>query len=120
VAGDQGRIEDEGNRYLTPATAAGLFEKGVLVSESYVAKDHRPGYQFTGHHAEEEMPTWEEIFTGEKVSWLVGQVPGKKGWCYLLEAAKALEIAEAKRQRERKPNLFGEQAQGGKWKGGSA
>lgn len=102
----KGQIENAGNRYLTPATAAGLFEKGALVSEAYVAKDHRPGYQFTGHHAEETMPTWEEIFTGETVSWLVGQVPGRKGWCYLLEAAKALEIAEAKWKREHKPNLF--------------
>jgi len=100
------QTEESGNRLMTDTVARGLFEKGVMISKDYVTKEHRPGYDFTGHHAEEEMPRWGEIFTGEKVSWLVCRVPGRKDWCYLLEADKALELAEAKWKREGQPNLF--------------
>jgi hypothetical protein len=84
--------------------AARLWERGLFVSRDYVLKDHRPGFEETGHYSEESLPTWGELLAGEKVSWLVARRPDKKGTVCLLERVRAIEMVEAKCERDRLAN----------------
>ncbi len=101
------QAEANNMRVMEKHDAKKLFVSGVFESSEYVRRDQRPGYEFTGHYAEESLPPWEEILEGCPVSWIMCAMPGtKKGSLYLFESAKAIEMAEAKWQRDGKPNLF--------------
>jgi ParB/RepB/Spo0J family partition protein len=100
---------DQGNRLMDKEQAKRLWENGAFqgpLAGQYVRRDWRPDFSFTGHFGEETMPTWQELLAGEKVSWLLVRNPNKKGTVYLLERQTAIDLVEAKCQREGVPNPF--------------
>lgn len=79
----------------------GVYKKG---KELYVDRFEKPGHHHTGHFGNDQLPTWDELLSSEKVSWIMVREGRRRR--YFLESEIAVATVDAIRAKAGEDSLF--------------